>query len=43
METRILDGVECLVIPLTDEVEVNGIRIRPSRIEEKSEEAVTKG
>lgn len=43
VETRILDGIECLVIPLTDEVEVNGIRIRPSRIEEKSEEAVTKG
>jgi hypothetical protein len=28
VETRVLDGVECLVIPLTDQVEVNGIRIR---------------
>jgi hypothetical protein len=25
VETRIIDGVPCLVIPLTDEVEVNGI------------------
>ena len=29
LETRVLDGVECLVIPLTDETVVNGIRIRP--------------
>lgn len=28
VETRIIDGRQCLVIPVTDEVEVNGIRIR---------------
>ena len=29
VETRLVDGVPCLVIPLTDEVEVNGIHIYP--------------
>lgn len=29
VETRVIDGVPCLVIPLTDEVEVNGIRVNP--------------
>ena len=28
VETKIIDGRECLVIPITDEVQVNGIRIR---------------
>lgn len=27
VETRMIDGVPCLVIPLTDEVEVNGIHV----------------
>ena len=31
LETRNLDGQECLVIRLDGEVEVNGIRIRPER------------
>lgn len=31
LETRNLDGQECLVIRLDGEVEVNGIRIRPKR------------
>lgn len=34
VETRMVDGVPCLVIPLTDEVEVNGIHIRQSWEEE---------
>lgn len=29
VETRLIDGVPCLVIPLNDEVEVNGIHVRP--------------
>lgn len=28
LETQVIQGQECLVIPLTDEVEVNGIRVR---------------
>lgn len=28
LESRMIDGRECLIIPLTDEVEVNGIHIR---------------
>ena len=32
IETRMIDGREYIVIPVTDEVEVNGIRIRQSRI-----------
>lgn len=35
VETRVIDGVPCLVIPLTDEVEVNGIHIH-QRMEEFS-------
>ncbi len=31
IETRMIDGREYIVIPVTDEVEVNGIRIRQSR------------
>ena len=31
LETRTLEGRECLVIRLDGEVEVNGIRIRPER------------
>ena len=31
VETKIIDGRECLVIPITDEVQVNGIRIRHAR------------
>ncbi len=31
IETMLIDGRECLVIPLTDEVKVNGIHIRPKR------------
>ena len=31
VETKIIDGRECLVIPITDEVQVNGIRIRHTR------------
>lgn len=27
VETRVIDGIPCLVIPLTDEVEVNGVHI----------------
>lgn len=30
IETRLIDGREYIVIPLTDEIEVNGIRIRQS-------------
>ena len=29
LETMIVEGRECLVIPLTDEIAVNGIKIRP--------------
>jgi hypothetical protein len=35
VETRIIDGVPCLVIPLTDEVEVNGIFVYPKFEEEQ--------
>ena len=31
IETRIIDGQECLVIPLSGDVEVNGMRIRGKR------------
>ena len=34
VETRYIEGRPCLVIPITDEVYVNGIRIRPARSEE---------
>ena len=36
VETKIIDGRECLVIPITDEVQVNGIRIRHARPQEDS-------
>ena len=36
VETKIIDGRECLVIPITDEVQVNGIRIRLARPQEDS-------
>lgn len=36
VETKIIDGRECLVIPITDEVQVNGIRIRNARPQEDS-------
>ncbi len=29
VETKIIDGRPCLVIPITDEIHVNGIRVRP--------------
>ena len=28
METRIIDGRQCLVIPVDDHIEVNGISVR---------------
>lgn len=34
VQTRIIDGLECLVIPITDEVQVNGITIRHRRPQE---------
>ena len=37
VETRIIDGREYLVIPLTDEVEVNGIRIRSAQARESDD------
>lgn len=36
LETRIIDGRECLIIPLTDDITVNGIGIHPKF--EKTEE-----
>lgn len=32
VETKIIDGRPCLVIPITDEVHVNGIRVRPAGV-----------
>ena len=31
LKTRVLDGREYLVIPIQDEIEVNGIRILPRK------------
>ena len=30
LKTKVIDGMEYLLIPVTDELEVNGIRIRQS-------------
>lgn len=37
VETRLIDGVPCLVIPLTDDVEVNGIHVFQKFTEETME------
>ena len=37
LETRLIDGREYLVIPLSDDVEVNGIRIRSRRDSDESQ------
>ena len=37
VETRIIDGRQCLVIPVDDRVEVNGISVRTMRTESYSE------
>jgi hypothetical protein len=34
IRTRVIDGMEYLIIPVVDEIEVNGIRILRSRREE---------
>ncbi len=36
VETRIIDGRQCLVIPVDDRVEVNGISVRTMRNETRS-------
>ena len=33
VETRIIDGRQCLVIPVDDHIEVNGINVRTLRAE----------
>ena len=38
METRIIDGRRCLVIPMEGEVEVNGIRVHTGSIASDNEE-----
>ena len=38
METRIIDGRRCLVIPMDGEVEVNGIRVHTGSIASDNEE-----
>ena len=37
LETRIIDGRRCIVIPLDDGVTVNGIKVIPGKIQEKEE------
>ena len=37
IETRIIDGRECVVIPLTDDIEVNGIKIHTQSASEDEE------
>lgn len=37
VETRIIDGRRCLVIPMEDNVEINGIRVTPSLPQETQE------
>ena len=34
VETRIIDGKQCLVIEINDQVEVNGVPVRPSQTEQ---------
>lgn len=38
VETRIIDGRQCLVIPVDDHIEVNGINVRTIRSRQKTEE-----
>ena len=38
VETRIIDGRQCLVIPVDDHIEVNGINVRTMKWEGKKEE-----
>ena len=41
IETRIIDGRQCLVIPVDDHIEVNGINVRTIRqkVSQADEEA----
>ena len=34
VETRIIDGRQCLVIPVDDHIEVNGISVRTMKVKE---------
>ncbi len=43
IETRVIDGVEYLLIPVTDNVTVNGIRIRASAGERRADDAPEPG
>ena len=36
IETRVIDGIEYILIPVTDNVEVNGIRISAGHVSEDS-------
>ena len=38
METRIIDGRKCLVIPMEDNVAVNGIRVTMQTLTDTREE-----
>ena len=38
VETRIIDGRQCLVIPVDDHIEVNGINVKTIRSRMKTEE-----
>ena len=38
VETRVIDGIEYFLIPVSDDVEVNGIRIRSRRQPEPGQE-----
>jgi hypothetical protein len=43
LQTRIIDGREYLIIPVQDEIEVNGIRILPKKQEGGPEDQAPAG
>ena len=41
VETRIIDGRRCLVIPVDDHIEVNGINVQTIKMKEREENQET--